>query len=96
MKTQFTMDAANRFASARNVAEQGGIFAAIEFNKRNPDVNTFLFNEHLAKRETLLYSQGFDLVWRLRDSRNAHIGCFNSPALVKQWCDDNGYNCRQS
>ena len=46
-------------------------------------------------RETLLYKQGLDGVWRLRDARGNHIGCFSSPALVKQWCDDNGYACRQ-
>lgn len=48
-----------------------------------------------ANKETLLYRQSFDGWWHLRAAGNAHIGTFASPAVIKQWCDENGYNCRQ-
>lgn len=48
---ELTMDAQHRYALARNVAEQSGIFAAIEFDKANPDIHTFLFNEWKRKED---------------------------------------------
>lgn len=47
---QCTVSEEQRFILARNVAEQGGLFSAIEFNKRNPDIYSFLFNEWSAAR----------------------------------------------
>lgn len=48
------------------------------------------------RKERLFYSQAFDGQWMLKDANGAFIGWFGSPALIKQWCDDNGYYCSQN
>ena len=49
---EIKISAEQRFILARQIAEQGGLFSAIRFDKVNPDIHTFLFNEWKLNQRT--------------------------------------------